>query len=289
MTRTGLSPRLAAHSPEPFVEVHPADAAAIGLRAEGFAEITSAHGSCVLKVVISEGQRRGSLFAPIHWSDATAAFARVGDLVAPITDPFSGQPEAKATPVAIAPVAFRYTGFALSREAVAPPANTWCARLAVEHAAGLVFAGNQDFRAWRDWALASFGAGAELVEYCDERRDDYRFAMFHDGRIEACVFVGAADARTRWDTVKTYFAAQSCGEAERRYLLSGRSPDGVVQSGPIICACFGVGLTTIHSAMSTGARSVEAIGVALKAGTNCGSCVPELRRLVAAPEAARVR
>src|SRR5580704_324010 len=55
MTRTGLSPRLAAHSPEPFVEVHPDDAARAGLRAGGFAKLTSAHGSCVLKVVISEG------------------------------------------------------------------------------------------------------------------------------------------------------------------------------------------------------------------------------------------
>ncbi|MGP0090063.1 MAG: molybdopterin-dependent oxidoreductase [Xanthobacteraceae bacterium] len=289
MTRTGLSPRLAAHSPEPFVEVHPADAAAAGLHADGFAAITSAHGSCVLKVLISEGQRRGSLFAPIHWSDATAAFARVGNLVAPITDPFSGQPEAKATPVAITPVEFRYAGFALSREAVAPPPDTWCARVAVEHAAGLVFAGNQDFGTWRDWALAAFGADAELVEYSDERRNDYRLALFRDRRIDACLFVGAADAKPQWDTVKAYFSAPSCDEVERRYLLSGRSPDGVVQSGPIICACFGVGLTTIHAAMNTGARSVEAIGAALKAGTNCGSCVPELRRLVATPEAASVR
>jgi assimilatory nitrate reductase catalytic subunit len=289
MTRTGLSPRLAAHSPEPFVEVHPADASATGLQADGFAAITSAHGSCILKVVICDGQRRGSLFAPIHWSDATASFARVGDLVAPITDPFSGQPEAKATPVAIAPVEFRHAGFALSREPAAPLADTWCARIAVDHAAGLVFAGNQDFGAWRDWALAAFGAGAELVEYCDERSRDYRLAVFRDGRIEACVFVGAAAARPQWEAVKTFFAAQSCGEAERRYLLSGRSADGVVQSGPIICACFGIGLTTIHTAMGTGARSVEAIGAALKAGTNCGSCVPELRRLVAATEGAGAR
>ena len=166
---------------------------------------------------------------------------------------------------------------------------TWCARVAVDHAAGLVFAGNQDLGAWRDWALASFGADLELVEYCDERRNDYRLAAFCDGRIEACVFVGAAESRPQWEAIKTFFAAESCGEVERRYLLSGRSPDGVVQSGPIICACFGVGLTTIHTAMSTGARSVEAIGAALKAGTNCGSCVPEIRRLVAATEAASVR
>ena len=109
MTRTGLSPRLGAHLPEPFVEVHPADAAELGLVDGGFARLHSPHGACVLKVRISEGQRRGSLFAPIHWSETTSSSSRVGDLVAPATDPYSGQPEAKATPVSIAPVEFAYS------------------------------------------------------------------------------------------------------------------------------------------------------------------------------------
>ncbi len=73
MTRTGASPRLCAHSPEPFVEVHPADAKAAKLADGGFAKVTTQHGSVILKVAITDGQQRGSIFAPIHWSDATAA------------------------------------------------------------------------------------------------------------------------------------------------------------------------------------------------------------------------
>src|SRR5262249_4006324 len=95
MTRSGTSPRLSAHCPEPFVAVHPADAAALDLTDAGFARVTTRHGACVLKVRLDSGQPHGSLFAPIHWSDATASHARVGDLVGPDTDPFSGQPEAK--------------------------------------------------------------------------------------------------------------------------------------------------------------------------------------------------
>ena len=121
MTRTGQSPKLGAHKPEPFVEIHPLDAKAYGLAHNGFARVRSRHGACTLKVVTSAGQQRGSIFAPIHWSDANASSARVGDLVSPQTDPFSGQPEAKATPVAVAPVAFAYRGFALSREPLALP------------------------------------------------------------------------------------------------------------------------------------------------------------------------
>ena len=79
MTRTGASPRLCAHSPEPFIEIHPADAKAAKLTDGGFAKVTTQHGSAILKVAFTAGQQRGSIFAPIHWSDATAAHARIGD------------------------------------------------------------------------------------------------------------------------------------------------------------------------------------------------------------------
>ncbi|MDB5630090.1 MAG: assimilatory nitrate reductase alpha subunit apoprotein, partial [Tardiphaga sp.] len=73
MTRTGESPRLGQHLPEPFVEVHPHDAASARLVDGGFARVATDYGHCILKVVISERQQRGMLFAPIHWSDDTAS------------------------------------------------------------------------------------------------------------------------------------------------------------------------------------------------------------------------
>src|SRR5215831_4931808 len=89
MTRSGLSARLGAHMPEPSVEVHPADAEAMHLCDGGFAKVTTRWGSCVLKVTVTDRQRPGSLFAPIHWSEATASTARIGDLVMPETDRYS--------------------------------------------------------------------------------------------------------------------------------------------------------------------------------------------------------
>ena len=55
MTRTGMSPRLGVHLPEPFIAVNPADATAAGLEDGGFARVTTPHGACVLKVAVSEG------------------------------------------------------------------------------------------------------------------------------------------------------------------------------------------------------------------------------------------
>jgi assimilatory nitrate reductase catalytic subunit len=68
----------------------------------------------------------------------------------------------------------------------------------------------------------------------------------------------------------------------RRALLAARMPDLAYGQGPIVCACFGVGLNRIGDAIvQQNLSSVEAIGRALKAGTNCGSCMPELRRILA--------
>jgi assimilatory nitrate reductase catalytic subunit len=281
MTRSGLSPRLGGHLPEPFVEVHPVDALAMGLRAGGFARLRSPYGACVLKVVVSEGQRRGSLFAPIHWSDETASSARVGDLVTPATDPYSGQPEAKATPARIEPVAFAYRGFAMARTPLALPAGTWWSRVTLANGVGLLLASNEQPEAWRAYAQDLFGGGAELAEYFDKPRGSYRVAVFVEGRLTGALFIGAAEAAPQWDTVKNLFEAENVGDAQRRAVLSGKSTEGLADPGPVICACFGVGLNVIRAAIGSGAASnVEEIGQALRAGTNCGSCLPELKRIV---------
>jgi anaerobic selenocysteine-containing dehydrogenase len=80
MTRTGLSPKLASHMPDPFVEMNPDDAGQLGLAADGFAKVSTAHGSAVLRVNITAAQVHGRIFVPIHWNDATSARARIGAL-----------------------------------------------------------------------------------------------------------------------------------------------------------------------------------------------------------------
>jgi assimilatory nitrate reductase catalytic subunit len=65
-------------------------------------------------------------------------------------------------------------------------------------------------------------------------------------------------------------------------LLSGQSADGVADNGPVVCACFGVGLKFIRDCIASGtAKDVAGVSKALRAGTNCGSCLPELKRIVA--------
>jgi assimilatory nitrate reductase catalytic subunit len=286
MTRSGRSARLAAHVPEPFVEVHPADARAAGLSDNGFARVATAHGTCTLKVVVSEGQRAGSLFVPIHWSDTTASSARIGELVSPHTDPYSGQPESKATPAAIAPVSLPLRGFMRSRRPIELPRNTWWTRVAISDGSELRIATDRDLMVWQEFAHDVLARDGEIVEFVEPTL--YRAVVFVDGEFDACLSIGIGDAALRWDTLKAVIAAGPPSDAATRpppIVTAPEPPD----MGPIVCACFGVGEDSICNAVRSGAAaSVADIGRVLSAGTNCGSCLPELKRLLARSRAKAV-
>ncbi|MGB0905812.1 MAG: (2Fe-2S)-binding protein, partial [Mangrovicoccus sp.] len=64
-------------------------------------------------------------------------------------------------------------------------------------------------------------------------------------------------------------------------VLAARPGEDQPDQGGIVCACFDVGVNTIIEAIeSKGLRDVEAIGDAIRAGTNCGSCRPEIRGIL---------
>jgi assimilatory nitrate reductase catalytic subunit len=89
MTRTALSPRLSQHRREPLVEVHPQDAAALGIEDGGLARVTTAQGEAVFRVALSDGQRRSELCVPMHWTDQISAGGRANRLPNQNADPVS--------------------------------------------------------------------------------------------------------------------------------------------------------------------------------------------------------
>ncbi|GLK83431.1 nitrate reductase [Ancylobacter defluvii] len=282
MTRTGLSPRLAGHLPAPFAEMHPADAQALGIASGDLVRLASSHGAVVLEARITDGQRRGEVFAPIHWSGANAAEARVNALVEGATDPFSGQPESKATPVRAERVTMRFRGFLLARTSLAPPVAAWWTRVAVEGGEGWLIADDDGPLAWRERMAALFG-GCERSEFLDVDGGIYRGAAYDtEGRLEALLSVGPVEDAPDWTAVKGLLTAGGLGAAERRAALAGRMAGAAAACGPLVCSCFGVPLDPIRALVEAEpGADVARIGAVLKAGTNCGSCVPELKRLIA--------
>ncbi|HZU64159.1 MAG TPA: molybdopterin-dependent oxidoreductase, partial [Novosphingobium sp.] len=135
MTRTGLSPTLSQHRREGLAEVHPADAARLGLAEGGLARIATAQGAAVFRVSLSAGQRPGEIFVPMHWTDemagGTGGGARANRLPGQATDPVSGQPGFKNTPASAAPVRPAWRGFLVSRTPIMPPPLLYWSRARV--------------------------------------------------------------------------------------------------------------------------------------------------------------
>lgn len=283
MTRTGLSPRLANHLPDPFVEVNPDDAAKAGLEEDGFAKVRTAHGSAVLRVNITSRQVPGRIFVPIHWNDETAGHARVGALIHPITDPHSGQPDSKAVPSALTPMSFAAHGFVLSRARMPLAGDTVFAWSVIEGGYAARFATNEPFKTVFE-ALADRSHGTEQTTYIDPSRGIFRAALIQHDRLETVVFFGRSKDVPPYSILADSWKIERLDATARRFLLSGRAASASFDASPTICACFGVKLGAIARAINDGAASTEAIGAQLNAGTNCGSCLPELRKMIAAAQ-----
>ncbi len=83
------------------------------------------------------------------------------------------------------------------------------------------------------------------------------------------------------DWLLTQFNTDSFDQQQRLQVLAGHPADPAADTGPVVCCCFNIGENTLINAIQEQSLSnVEAIGQSLKAGTNCGSCIPELKTLL---------
>ncbi len=272
MTRTGLSPRLARHREEPLVEIHPGDAAAAGLKDGELARIITGNGTSLFRARVTESQRQGEIFAPIHWTDQQSTGGRTGLLAWSLTDRISGQPGFKSTPARIERQPVDWRGFLIVQE---PPRKAlpclWSTRIKVISGFLYELAGCGDPR-----ELADCLPKGELIENTDPARGTRRIAVFRDGRVVALLFATATGELPQRD----WLIAQ-LGKAQGPAVLAGRAPGAQPDCGPIVCACFDIGATTILQAIAgQQLTSVPEVGVAVRAGTNCGSCRPAIARLL---------
>ncbi|MAB81686.1 MAG: reductase [Microbacterium sp.] len=101
MTKTGKVAKLNALNPKPFVEIHPDDAARLGVADGDAVEIASRRGRAVLPAAVSDRVQRGALFAPFHWNDVYGEYLAVNAVTNDAVDPLSFQPEFKIAAVAV--------------------------------------------------------------------------------------------------------------------------------------------------------------------------------------------
>jgi assimilatory nitrate reductase catalytic subunit len=282
MTRTGKSARLFSHIAEPFAELHPRDGGEIGVGEAGLVEIESALGKVVVRALVTDRQARGSVFVPMHWNDQFAARARVDALVPPLTDAISGQPASKNVAVAVRAFAATHYAFAVSR---ARPGDPDAAYWALGKAAGgwrVELAFDQAEEDWSHWCRQTFALppGAEPLGYADRQTGEVRLAFFDGPHLLAAFFLAKEPVGVARNWAIAQLSADHADVRKRFALVAGRPGANTPDPGATVCSCFAVGVNQIVAAVRGGCHSVEAVGSALDAGTNCGSCRAEIRGII---------
>jgi assimilatory nitrate reductase catalytic subunit len=284
MTRTGLAPDLCRHAPEPYVDVHPADAEIAGVREGALTRVQTERGESVAVARLTDRQRPGGIFMPMHWTDAFAPSGRVNPLVAANIDPLSGQPEFKHTPARLGPYRETWRGFCLTRRALPAPEGldlVW-RRIPQDHCHLHEFAGRGDEAEsdeLRRWLTPRLKGEAVTLE--DAAAGARREAIVRDGRLEQVLFMTRAGRLPPRDWLAALFGKDQLASEDRAALLFARPPGPPVECGTLVCACLRVGFKVIEAAITQGADNLETVASVTGAGTNCGSCRPEIGRILA--------
>ena len=285
MTRTALAPGLSRHIPEPYVEIHPLDAAPAGIVDGRLTCVETSRGEAVVVARVSDRQRRGSIFMPMHWTDAFAPSGRANTTTSGAVDPISGQPEFKHTPARVYGYRETWAGFYISRAPVSTPADIpviWRripqASAHLHEFAGRGSAGEREQVA----RIVLKGASGECLRFEDAAAQSRREAWIVDGRLERIFFTGARLPPREW--LVAAFQEETVSDETRRFLLHGRAPGGRLDTSPIVCACAGVTTQAILAAIGSGACTLDAVGDATRAGVTCGSCRPALQQMINATQ-----
>ncbi|CAN5208765.1 nitrate reductase [soil metagenome] len=314
MSRTGTIAQLFAHASEPSVVLAQDDMTKRALASGDLVHVTSRRGTQILPAVVGDDMRAGQAFIAMHWGEEYLSgrghdgkgTSGVNAMTLDTFDPSSKQPELKHAAVKIlkAELPWRFLVFAWIDAAdllqLQSSLRPYMRRFA--YASCTLFGRDRVgvlFRAADDYAATPalvreietrFGIeGTSVLRYDDVKRGNARHIKVHDGKMVAVSLTGDMSAE-RW--LREYLEQEQPVAALGRMLLkpSTTAPSGFKSRGRIVCNCFNVAESEINETLGAVRGTPEAclaqLQEARKCGTNCGSCVPELKQLVLQYQAA---
>ncbi|MDP2751336.1 MAG: molybdopterin-dependent oxidoreductase [Rhodocyclaceae bacterium] len=298
MSRTGRIPRLYAHEPKPFLQINSDDLQRRGWQEGQLMRVKSRRGEIVLPLAASEEVRPGQVFFPIHWGRCSLSHEGVNALTLPAFDPISKQPELKHTAIRLEPADLPWRMVVLRSLGIANNGNeqvlAWRARLAPLLAdfdyAELTLDGRERPLVALRLACAEPLAADRIeliahildmpesacLNYCDSSRSILKRAHIEEGYLTGILLAGEEIA-SGW--LQTVIRDGVPIDELRRWIFAPSAMPPIVAAAPrkIICNCMNVSEDEIKREIAAGADLTGLQGK-LKCGTDCGSCVPELKR-----------
>jgi assimilatory nitrate reductase catalytic subunit len=311
MSRTGTVAQLFSHAAEPTVVLSKVDMERRLLKDGDLVHVTGKRGSQILPVSTGDDMRASQAFIAMHWGEeyvsgrgthGEGTFG-VNALTSPAFDPSSKQPELKHAAVKILkaelPWNFVIFGWVDESAVLALQSALRPAMRKFAYASCTLFGRDKVgvlFRAADDYAAPKelveeiehrFGiAGAQVLRYDDHKRGNSRHILIGDTKLQAVSLSGDISAEG-W--LKEYMEAEQSVATLGRLLLmpSANPPQHFKARGRIVCNCLNVAETEINEALALEGNlpsdtALTMLQQKLKCGTNCGSCVPELKKIIVA-------
>jgi len=297
MSRTGTVPRLFNLEDEPLLAMHPCDMRHRGLESGDLAKVTNGRGEMVVRVTDRPGLVKGRAWMPMHWGNQFMNTPGANALASDATDPYSKQPELKHAAVQIVKTDLPYPLAVVRRCASQSAALELLQRaravlgdypyvtlglygrkspLVVFRAATALPIGEQEVLDL-DRLFGLDGADGAIV-YIDATRKVAKKAIAQEGRLIGVRLVGETLAQA-W--LKQAMAEDELDASLIRFALAPTAkPPVSMAPRNIICKCADVSDVQIRKELENGA-DLPKLQQNLKCGTFCGSCVPDIKRMLA--------
>ncbi len=317
MSRTGTLGRLFGHVPEPTVQMNEQDMVRRGFKAGELVHVTSKRGSIVLPVQASREIGMSQAFIAMHWggqflsgkSSTGEQLLGVNALTTSAFCPDSKQPELKHAAVKVLKAELPQSLLAVAWLPVdaAHTARAELQKLMSEFdfaclvpfgqeaigddpakgRSGLLFRASSQYAPAFD-VLEKIESILQLntpaaLRYRDKKNDQYRVALMQGEQIKGFLLAGDASSGA-W--MQTLLQEDLSAAAFRRRLLlpSPSAPEGAPAKAAQVCSCLNVSADKITACLmrtegDESARLTQLQGE-LKCGTQCGSCVPTLKRMI---------
>lgn len=295
MSRTGNAGRLYSHAEEALLAMNQADMEWRDLADGDIVRISSRRGSLSVRVAASDEMRRGQVFLPMHWGSRFMSGLGANALTLSAFDPQSRQPELKHAAVQVEKLVLSWQMTAMRRGEALSRMDALQPLLAQFDYAALSLYGRDEELVVLRAAHASSAHEAllgkidailglddevRMMNYRDVKRGISKRALIEDGKLLGVRLIGETAAH---DWLKEIIANGMDATSLRPWLFAPLSepPQGQLQRGHIVCNCQDVSEQEILREFGQG-LNLASVQTKLKCGTQCGSCVPELKRLAAA-------
>ncbi|MFQ2091506.1 molybdopterin-dependent oxidoreductase [Aeromonas taiwanensis] len=270
MTRTGHVPRLQEAEPWPRVRMGAASLLALGVREGDLVRLGNGLGEALLLAGLDEGLREGEAFLPMHWTDSQCSQGAVNRLIAPVVDPLSGQPMFKQGRVQARAQPTRWEGLWCGRHEWREPVDWWARRPLPEGNCTLL-------ASWSESpAILWQRLGAEGHWLRLPLKEGWLAVALAGDRIEGLLLVAA-----RRPSIKVDLLASLLGTPLQAGGLSQTLSQALAGESRLVCSCLRVSEERIVDAITRqGVSELPGLQALLGCGSNCGTCLPEIDKLL---------